>query len=313
LIDWPGDRDRPACFLLAGKKANLDSVSLDMLGRQAQNDLREEANLLYVAMTRARQHLYISGNQTEQASESSWYGMISAALTAWDTTAEGNYFHETGTHSSQQAEPAKQAPDIEINPLLSEKVAVTKPLIQIAPSHAAPSSPMIAGHIDGRDRGKVIHLMLEQLACSDISATETLPLPLANTLSRETDDAELQAWWQEALQVYQDEQLSFLFDPARYQQAFNEVPVQYLEGEQLVYGIIDRLIVNDGTACIIDYKTHRSASTATLPALVAGYREQMRLYARGIAKLWPDLKVRPYLLFTACRELVAMDDPASAE
>jgi ATP-dependent exoDNAse (exonuclease V) beta subunit len=171
---------------------------------------------------------------------------------------------------------------------------------------------MIAGHIDGRNRGKVIHFMLEQLATGDISATDTLPSPLANTLSRETQDAELQAWWQEALQVYQDEQLSFLFDPAHYQQAFNEVPVQYLEGEQLVYGIIDRLIVNNGTACIIDYKTHRSANTATLPALIATYREQMRLYARGIAKLWPDLKVRPYLLFTACRELVAMDDHASA-
>jgi ATP-dependent helicase/nuclease subunit A len=313
LIDWPGDRDKPACFLLAGKKANLDSVSIDMLGKQAQNDLREEANLLYVAITRARQHLYISGNQTEKAGAASWYGMISAALTAWDTTADGNYFHESGTHSTQQPEPATQLPGVEPDPRLSGKVPVTKPLIQIAPSHAVQSSPMIAGHIDGRDRGKVIHLMLEQLACSDISASDTLPLPLANTLGRGTDDAELQTWWQEALQVYRDEQLSFLFDPARYQQAFNEVPVQYLEGEQLVYGIIDRLVVNNGTACIIDYKTHRSANAATLPALVASYREQMRLYARGITKLWPGLKVRPYLLFTACRELVAMDDPASVE
>ena len=312
LIDWPGDRDRPACFLLAGKKANLDSVSLDMLGKQAQNDLREDANLLYVAITRARQYLYISGNQTAAAGAASWYGMISAALTAWDTTPDGNYFHETGTHPAQQPEPVKQLPDIKINPLLSEKIALTKSLIQIAPSREVQPSPMIAGHIDGRDRGRVIHLMLEKLACGDISATVTLPLPLANTLGRAPHDAELQAWWQEALQTYQDEQLSFLFDPARYQQAFNEVPVQYLEGEQLVYGIIDRLVVNDGTACIIDYKTHRSANTATLPALVAGYREQMRLYTGGIAKLWPDIKVRPYLLFTACRELVAMDDPASA-
>ena len=44
-----------------------------------------------------------------------------------------------------------------------------------------------------------------------------------------------------------------------------------------------------------------------LPALAASYREQMRLYTRGIARLRPDMKVRPYLLFTACRELVAMD------
>ena len=307
LIDWPGNRDRPACFLLAGKKANLDSVSLDMLGKQAQNDLREDANLLYVAITRARQHLYISGNQTAEAGAASWYGMIHAALTGWDTTDEGNHFHETGTLSIQQAVPEKQLPDIAVDPRLSAPVPLAKPPLQIAPSHTAQSSPLIAGHIDGRDRGKVIHLMLEKLASGSISAADTLPLLLARSLSRAPEDAELQAWWQEALQTYQDEQLSFIFDPTHYQQAFNEVPVQYLEGEQLVYGIIDRLLVNKDTACIIDYKTHRSANTETLPALVASYREQMRLYTRGIARLWPDMKVRPYLLFTACRELVAMD------
>jgi ATP-dependent helicase/nuclease subunit A len=311
LVDWPGDRDRPASFLLAGKKANLDSVSLDMLDRQAQNDVREDANLLYVAITRARQHLYISGNQAAEAGTTSWYGLIHAALKAWDTTADGNHFHETGTPASQQTEAVIQPPAISINPRLGEKITVKNSLLQIAPSHAAQSSPMIAGHVDGRDRGKVIHLMLEKLARGDISATGTLPLPLANIVGRAVHDAELQAWWQEALQLYHDKQLSFLFDPARYQQAFNEVPVQYLQGEQLVYGIIDRLVVNDGTVCIIDYKTHRSASRETLPALVESYREQMRLYSRAIARLWPDMKIRPYLLFTACRELVALDDPVA--
>ena len=104
----------------------------------------------------------------------------------------------------------------------------------------------------------------------------------------------------------------FLFDQTQYQQAFNEVPIQYLEGDHLVYGIIDRLIVHNETACIIDYKTHRWADSDSLPRLTDDYREQMRLYADGVAKLWPGMTIKPFLLFTACGQLVAVDKPASA-
>jgi len=308
LIDWPGDHDKPARFLLTGKKTDLDSVSLDLLEKQAQNDLREEANLLYVAMTRARQYLFISGNQEEKADAASGYGMISATLSEWDTTDSGIHFHETGTHPIQKPGPEKQVPEVEINPRLNEKISVAAPLIQIAPSHEVQTSNVIDGQFNGRNRGTTIHLMLEKLASGDIPVADMVPPTFANTPGCTTTDAETQAWWQEAIQVYQDEKLSFLFDPAQYQQAFNEAPVQYMKGEQLVHGIIDRLIISDGTALVIDYKTHRSADTATLPALVDAYREQMRLYAAGVAELWPDLSVRPCLLFTACRELVEMDD-----
>ena len=47
---------------------------------------------------------------------------------------------------------------------------------------------------------------------------------------------------------------------------------------------------------------------ATLPALAASYREQMRLYAGGAARLWPGRRVKSYLLFTACNRLFDMDD-----
>jgi ATP-dependent helicase/nuclease subunit A len=85
-----------------------------------------------------------------------------------------------------------------------------------------------------------------------------------------------------------------------------------MDGDQLVYGIIDRLIVNNGTVYVVDYKTHQWANADSLPRLADSYRQQMRLYADGVAKLWPDKTVKALLLFTACGELVAMDGPASA-
>ena len=86
------------------------------------------------------------------------------------------------------------------------------------------------------------------------------------------------------------------------------MPLQYLDGGRLVYGVIDRLLVQDDSVLVIDYKTHQSASRATLPALAAIYREQMRLYACGVAKLWPGRRVRAYLLFTGCNQLLEMED-----
>jgi ATP-dependent helicase/nuclease subunit A len=312
LVDWPRERDRPLHFLLAANKANQDSVTASLLDQQAENDRREEANLLYVAITRARQYLFISGNHKESAAEDSWYGLIQQALADWESTDEGNPVHETGTIGELDAvletTTAAGTPD----PRLSAALSVEKTQRLIAPSRALHSSTMGNGDEDGRERGTAIHLMLEQLNSSEAPHSEIMPTAVANALQCEASDPACLAWWQEAVQTVQNPRLSFLFDQSGYEQAFNEVPIQYLDGEHLVYGIIDRLILNNGTVWVIDYKTHQWADGESLSRLSDSYREQMRLYADGVAKLWPDKTVKPCLLFTACGELVAMDEPASA-
>jgi ATP-dependent helicase/nuclease subunit A len=128
-------------------------------------------------------------------------------------------------------------------------------------------------------------------------------------MGREADDPELQDWWQEALRTCRHPDLAMLFDPQHYVRARNEVPLQYLQEGQLVYGIIDRLVICEDAILVIDYKTHRRAAADTLQELASGYREQMQLYSAGVAQLWPGLAVQPYLLFTACNALVEMEAP----
>ena len=312
LVDWPGDRDRPAHFLLAATAAKRDSVSRHLLDRQQQEALREDANLLYVAMTRARQYLYISGSQPDRGGDASWYQLITAALTDWDSTERGGCCHETGQHASPQPDIPAHRVNMTVDPRLSEKTPVSRTLRQIAPSRTTPGIMSESGDDDGRERGTAIHLMLQTLSTRALPASSTLPLAMASTLGRDPDDPEAQGWWQEALHTCHHPDFAFLFEPSRFDQAFNEVPVQYLDGDVLVYGIIDRLVLSGEQAHVVDYKTHRAAASATLPALVDNYRRQMHLYTGGIARLWPGKAVRSYLLFTACRELVALGDSASA-
>ena len=127
---------------------------------------------------------------------------------------------------------------------------------------------------------------------------------ITGVLQRDPGDVGLQDWWQEALQTYREPAFAELFDPHRHEQAFSEVPVQYLDGDRLVYGIIDRLVLLPDRVLVVDYKTHLGASTETIPGLVEQYREQLRLYAGAAARLWPDRDIQPRLLFTACASLV---------
>ncbi|HYQ73291.1 MAG TPA: PD-(D/E)XK nuclease family protein, partial [Gammaproteobacteria bacterium] len=127
---------------------------------------------------------------------------------------------------------------------------------------------------------------------------------------RESGDPELQAWWQEARRTRQHDDLAILFDPVHYLRARNEVPLQYFRDGTLIYGIIDRLVIRQDAVLVIDYKTHRRAAPDTLTELAERYREQMRLYTAGVARLWPGLTVRPCLLFTACNALVELDIPS---
>ncbi len=96
------------------------------------------------------------------------------------------------------------------------------------------------------------------------------------------------------------------FDPARYQEARNEIPILYRDGGRDVYGVIDRLVIREEEIVLIDYKTHAHATKEIIAQLAEDFREQMRQYGEGARRLWPGKKLRLVLLFTACGEMVEL-------
>jgi len=150
--------------------------------------------------------------------------------------------------------------------------------------------------------------MLEWLAGENDRTVDALPRRLANTLGRTAENPDLQTWWQEALRTWRNPDLAHLFDPGHYRQAMNEVPVQFMDNGQLIYGIIDRVVIHKDAVLVIDYKTRRAAHDKQLSTLAGDYREQMRLYARGAALIWPEHTIRACLLFTHSGTLVTLDN-----
>ena len=309
LTDWPAEQDRPETFLLVGRKDSRDRVTTALLERQKHAESREEANLLYVALTRARQLLIVSAAVTPDKAGQGWYGMLRAQ---WDTDNQlatgAAWIHRSGnapTHAvaiENVVLSAPQSPDID--PRLSLPIPPTPRLIRIAPSRS-----LIEHDIhnvtdpDGRRRGIGIHRLLEWLTTSPRRTRTQLLAGLARELQRDVNDPEFADWLQEAEAVIQDPQLAALFDANAYEAVYAEVPLQYFAGTALVDGIIDRLLLTANTAHIIDYKTH-SIDAVQVEATAQAYREQLNLYVEGVRKLWPTRRVRASILFTQCRVLV---------
>jgi len=79
-VEWPASEARPQQFLLVGKQGQQPQLVRDCLEREKGEEQREAANLLYVAITRARQLLYISGVKPRRGEGLGWYGALRQAL-----------------------------------------------------------------------------------------------------------------------------------------------------------------------------------------------------------------------------------------
>lgn len=312
LIHWPAQEARPSHFLLHTHADVQDSLSRELQTTQDKFDQREEMNLLYVALTRAQQFLYISGCAPRKGSNLGWYGMIAERVATESDPLYASWIQETGTLPAPLMAPTT-APTVTTHESPAFDARLCHPITSgnsrtLSPSRAGRNVADSEHEDAARTRGNAIHRLLEQLTLAPTPPRKNILQRLADELLLDPADAALQTWWDEAMRVLQHPVLRFLFDPAAFAAAHNEVSLLYEHKGQSVHGIIDRLVITPDTVWVIDYKTHPAAHPGNLALLAEPYREQMRLYAQGAACLWPGKKIRPALLFTACAGLHEMAD-----
>jgi ATP-dependent helicase/nuclease subunit A len=316
LVEWPAEAPRPRAFLLVGKKGQQDSFTREALAREQLEEQREDANLLYVALTRARQHLYLSGCAPARGEGLGWYG---AAREALDPLAElplnAPCQLQSGTPPPLHATMIAQgeATTAAVPEALSRPLTLTPPSHEIAPSHHSGESLITTpadGDEDGRRRGIAIHRLLELMSGVQGATRQEITARVARELGMVNGERELQQWSDEAWQLLDSPALRGVLRNVE-MEALNEVAITYRQQGRTVHGVIDRLLLGEEEIWVIDYKTHRQASRDNLPALAAPYRQQLRYYAQGVARLWPERRVRTFLLFTHCRELFEISGQAA--
>ena len=327
LIDWPVENKKPTHFQLVPASKFQDNFTKSLTKQLKHSQQKEDANLLYVALTRARQYLFISGCQPDRGPFSNWYQPLFSAL----QTLSGQSGEEENNHLSYSFgvhEPCDESmPDqttvsvdsFQIDSALTRKIDKHfKPQSILAPSltttHSEPlytdNSNSQTDSSTAKQRGIIIHRMLELLALDDTQSSDKNSDKntdiIINKISFEMDlktDTLLDSCLSIALSNYNHPDLQKIFKPTDVIKIYNECPIQYIDDTRLIYGIIDRLIVKQNQVIIVDYKTHQHAVKNNLDIISQVYQQQMSYYSRGIRELWPDKEVISCLLFTECCEL----------
>jgi ATP-dependent helicase/nuclease subunit A len=327
LVTWPVEAARPQHFTLLRQRGRLDSMSAALVQLQDNAVRREEANLLYVALTRAKHAFFVSACEPRRGSGRGWYGFLEKRIRVAATRHPnpmpglkidehadgGGVILEHGTRPSLppikvSAVKAAQTP---IDPRLKQPLESVRASGVVYPSRLLAGddleSELLADRPPGDDaktRGIVIHRMLQQLTSGSdrVSAEVSVMNEFASLLPPRV----LTAYWQESCDLVDDPALRALFDTAHYDEAHNELAILYRQGNQHVYGVIDRLLRRHDEIVLIDYKTHAYATTDNCQQLAENFADQLRLYAAGVRKLWQGLRVKTLLVFTAARVAVDM-------
>ncbi len=301
LVRWPAQADRPSDFMLLGNTRQRDAISRGLHELELHEEERESANLLYVALTRAKHMLIVSGcAPTSRNRSRSWYAQIATAVCGQDAPQARWIDEFLQAPDRPIAEPPRKLSDADVDPRLRQPIPTRGLWCEIAPSRAALQEDMKSGDALGRLRGTAIHRMLQLAteAGGHWPSRSAVTQRVAAEMQWADSDPTLRSWWQEVERLLDDPQLAWLFAPQAPAKAYNEVPIEYLDRGQTVYGIIDRLVATDAGVWLIDYKTHQVRSATQLRDLCDRYRAQLALYREGVQRIWPGRPVQTCLLFT---------------
>jgi ATP-dependent helicase/nuclease subunit A len=260
LIDWQPNEPRPAHFSLFSDKRGRGVKRVPYFDADEAYARREEMNLLYVAMTRAKQALLVSGNG--EPAETSWYGKM-APVVAQDSNPL--------LVAAGRAAPVREKSFVRVDAALLHPL----PTGQYAPRTT----------VEQR-RGVWLHALLQHLAPSLNPSSEAGG-------KRESQQRlgippnEMDALWQQAQHLLISPQLTRFFDPQQYLSACNETPYVNAAGEMKR---IDRLVEFDDEVWVLDYKLGDSGNTAH-------YRAQMEEYRSAMQAVYTGKAIRCALLF----------------
>jgi len=319
-IHWHRGEEDGEDFVLWRPHSDDEDALARTLHEAAHRDIeREHRRLLYVAITRARDRLYVCGFEGKRGrNDGCWYDLIEPAvrvLGAEVTLASGETVvrvaePQTETPDSMPAPAVKVATEAPPAWTLADPAPEPEPAKPLAPSRPAEDEPAVSsplGRDDGRrfKRGLIVHRLLQSLPDlapdKRAAAARTFVSRPALALA---EDARSEIVT-ETLAVLCDPASAHLFRPG----SLAEVPIAGLAGAgaeaRAISGQVDRLVVTDDAVTIVDFKTNRPPPE-TEDDVAAAYLRQMAAYRWLLMKIYPGRAVQAVLLWTAGPRLMPL-------
>jgi ATP-dependent helicase/nuclease subunit A len=277
LLDWPLGAMRPRHFSFVTTQNSVAEYQQPYLAQDAQHQQREDYNLLYVAMTRARQVLMVSGVTSRRSG--GWHQLISAGLA--DNADGGLIVH--GDALTQRPVTAPVEVPVQGSITLPAAIQQAYPIGQ----------RKMSDETSATQYGKLVHALLAAIAPPQICTDEGLRVSFSGQL-------EFESALRCVRDIVQQPQLRRFFNPKQYQSSHNEYA--YLRADGSTHRI-DRLVVFEDEVWVLDYKTDQQISANEL---ISRHREQLAEYRSAMQCCYPAHKVCCGLI-TSVGELVVVN------
>ncbi|MBQ7412713.1 MAG: double-strand break repair helicase AddA [Alphaproteobacteria bacterium] len=264
----------------------------ELIQRVDSRSDEENKRLLYVAVTRASDRLYICGyDGGKTVQDDNWYDLICRSVKHIKPDSDGII-----RIKSQQNRPVTKAatePNHPVSPL-PNWAKQPAPIETVPPTPLSPSkpetedvisdSPLSEGQAAALERGKFIHQLLQYLPNIPTDRWEIVIRRL------KPPHIDLPNY---IFQLLESNQFRDIFGP----NSLAEVPIVGVWRDKVVSGQIDRLVIRENDVWIVDFKTNRHVPTtpADVPVL---YRNQLAAYRGLISQIFSGKVVRTYLLWT---------------
>jgi len=284
-------------------------------GREERD--REYRRLLYVAMTRAKDRLYVTGYEDSRSrSDGCWYNLILPIVTEVGqelphSSGEPLWRYETAQEIEPKHQDAKTA--VRPAPHLPPWATSPPPIDATPPKPLTPSRPTIEappalGPFDGDQserfkRGLLVHKLLETLPGVPPGKRRTAGAAWLAKPAHELDAALQADILSETMAVLNNASFADLFGS----DSLAEVSLSGVIGDQVVSARLDRLLVTADEVWVIDYKTNRPAPTDP-DRVPEQYLTQMANYRTLLARIYPNKTVRCILLWTDGPHVMELND-----
>jgi ATP-dependent helicase/nuclease subunit A len=310
LMDWVPEEVSPSHLSLFTNKT-LTSPRAEINDEEKRIGENENWNLLYVAMTRARQGLWISGdaqkpttNNPDGLDKSSWYGKaLKAGLPLYKLPDEIAAEEELQARKITKAEKTVEA-DTNSMASVDDFVIHWKPAIEsqaqllkdiesgVTVEVFADDDPVKEPDPEILEEGVYFHKLLEFLVPHSGSAQQDIAIPdkqeVMNWLGANQEGADKAL--RRVQTVLNSAELSTYLRSGQWVQAWNELDIADEKGRSFR---IDRLVEFDTYLAILDYKL-------TIPDIdsesYSKYQAQLANYQKELARIRPDKPNKAFLI-----------------
>ncbi len=308
--------------LSSQNRANILNELLENLQIKQQDELKR---LFYVAISRAKEHLYICSVckqlPTDTKPNQVWYNCINNTLISNQHcfieeessffTEDLNFISKTYYKTTQIKSSTKDSSQSLVNtnsPSWYEETPIaesslSKPIspskIEIDEKYFISPLDMLSKQINPKiNKGLVIHKILEQLNYVSNNHLEYAKKFLDNLYAKLSLEDKNQIL-HDIQNILTHPNLDFLFTHPSLNEVFISGMIQHNNEMQIISARVDKIIKLQNNIIIIDYKFAKSK--AIMPK---NYITQMTLYKKILKQIYPHHIVKSYILFTQDISLV---------